>query len=66
MHAGSNVRGALVGRNVLYPGDEDPLAMALAVGGIIHQSWSAEHALASLSDHRDTGLDALTRYLRVQ
>ena len=28
----SNVRGALVGRNVLYPGDEDPLAMAQAIG----------------------------------
>src|ERR1017187_4929885 len=28
--AGPNVRGALVGRNVLYPGDEDPLAMAEA------------------------------------
>ncbi len=34
--AGPNVRGALVGRNVLYPGDRDPFAVAEAVGEIIH------------------------------
>jgi hypothetical protein len=34
--AGSNVRGALVGRNVLYPGDGDPLEVAEAAGAIIH------------------------------
>jgi len=44
--AGSNVRGALVGRNVLYPGDEDPLVAAQAVGGIIHRGWKVEEALA--------------------
>ena len=46
MAAGSNVRGALVGRNVLYPGDDDPLAVAEAVGGIVHQNWKVEEALA--------------------
>jgi DhnA family fructose-bisphosphate aldolase class Ia len=45
MSAGANVRGALVGRNVLYPGDEDPLAVAEAVGGIVHRGWTVEHAL---------------------
>ena len=44
MAAGPNVRGALVGRNVLYPGDEDPLAMAEAAGGIVHEGWSVETA----------------------
>ena len=43
LNAGPNVRGALVGRNVLYPGDEDPLAMAGAVGrhhppGLVRQA----------------------------
>src|SRR6185503_20150088 len=28
LEAGSNVRGALVGRNVLYPGNEDPFTVA--------------------------------------
>ncbi|MBI5282377.1 MAG: deoxyribose-phosphate aldolase [Candidatus Solibacter usitatus] len=62
LHAGSNVRGALVGRNVLYPGDEDPLAMACAVGGIIHQGWSVDQALESLAANRGRALDSISRY----
>lgn len=34
--AGANVRGALVGRNVLYPGDVDPREAADAVGALVH------------------------------
>src|SRR4051794_20483349 len=48
MAAGTNVRGALVGRNVLYPGDEDPLAMAAAAGGIVHEGWGVDEALKSM------------------
>lgn len=62
LQAGPNVRGALVGRNVLYPGDEDPLAMACAVGGIIHDAWTVDQAMASLASNRGRDLDALTRY----
>jgi hypothetical protein len=60
--AGPNVRGALVGRNVLYPGGEDPLAMASAVGGIIHQGWSVAQALESLAANRGRELDFISRY----
>jgi len=63
MQAGANVRGARVGRNVLYPGSEDPLAMACAVGGIIHEQWSVEQALASMEANRGVRLDSLSRYL---
>jgi hypothetical protein len=63
--AGSAVRGALVGRNVLYPGDRDPLVVARAVEGIIHQGWNADQAAESLD--AGTGpapdLDAVTRWL---
>jgi hypothetical protein len=59
MSAGPNVRGALVGRNVLYPGDEDPLAMAEAAGGIVHDGWSAEQALDSMAAKRGCDLDRL-------
>ena len=45
LSAGSNVRGALVGRNVLYPGAEDPIVVAQAAGAIIHHNWSVERAL---------------------
>jgi DhnA family fructose-bisphosphate aldolase class Ia len=48
--AGLNVRGALVGRNVLYPGAADPLIVAEAVGGIIHHGWPVEQALLSARD----------------
>lgn len=47
--AGVNVRGAMVGRNVLYPGPEDPLVVAEAVGGIIHLRWKIEHALDAVA-----------------
>lgn len=61
MAAGANVRGALVGRNVLYPGDDDPLAVAEAVGGIVHHGWQAEQALALAKDvvlKKESGLQA--------
>ena len=51
MAAGPNVRGALVGRNVLYPGDEDPLAMAEAAGGIVHEGWTVDAALQSMAEN---------------
>lgn len=52
MAAGANVRGALVGRNVLYPGDGDPLRVAEAVGGIIHQGWTVEQAMNATLNRR--------------
>jgi len=57
LEAGGNVRGALVGRNVLYPGASDPMAVAGAVGGIIHDGWSVEQAMEHLKsdDGRDLG-----------
>jgi hypothetical protein len=63
MAAGSNVRGALVGRNVLYPGEEDPLAMAQAAGGIIHEGWSVDSALESMAENRGRDMDRLSRWL---
>jgi DhnA family fructose-bisphosphate aldolase class Ia len=62
MRAGHNVRGALVGRNILYPGDQDPLAVAGAAGGIVHRGWSLEEALHSIDGNRRRGNDTLSRY----
>jgi hypothetical protein len=59
MSARPNVRGALVGRNVLYPGDEDPLAMAEAAGGIVHHGWPVEEALQSMAAKRGCDMDRL-------
>ena len=61
LKAGPNVRGALVGRNILYPGDDDPLAVIEAVGGIIHRGWTLQQALDKQSAHRGRDLDWLSR-----
>jgi DhnA family fructose-bisphosphate aldolase class Ia len=63
LSAGPNVRGALVGRNVLYPGAEDPLAMAEAVGGIVHKRWPVDAALQSMAENRGRNMDRLSRLL---
>jgi hypothetical protein len=36
MAAGANVRGAIIGRNLLFPGDGDPLPMCRALSRIVH------------------------------
>lgn len=50
MGSGYNVRGAMVGRNVVYPGDEDPANVATAVGKIIHEDWQSGRAAAWLQE----------------
>lgn len=63
MQAGKNIRGALVGRNVTFPGTDDPLAVALAVAGIVHAGDSQDAAVSRLMDSRDQNMDALTRWI---
>ncbi len=60
--AGTNVRGALVGRNVLYPGAEDPLVVAQAAGSIIHHNWTIERALDAQDSWRGRDLDQMAGY----
>jgi DhnA family fructose-bisphosphate aldolase class Ia len=36
MQAGPTIRGALIGRNVIFPGPDDPRAMAAAVAALVH------------------------------
>ena len=60
--AGSNVRGALVGRNVLYPGQEDPLVVAQAAGLIIHQDFTVEEALDAQESGRGRDVDKIAGY----
>jgi hypothetical protein len=52
LNSGSNVRGALVGRNVLYPGPEDPFVVAQATGSIIHQRWTVDRTVAAQESWR--------------
>lgn len=63
MRAGAAVRGALVGRNVTFPGNDDPRAVAVAVNEIVHRGLDAEAATKVLMDTRGRDMDAITRYL---
>ena len=52
MTAGPNVRGAMIGRNVLYPGADDPRAIAAAVSAIVHDGSSVDDALGAMDAER--------------
>jgi hypothetical protein len=61
LKAGPNVRGALVGRNVLFPGDGDPFAAAEAAGGLVHRGWTLEQSLDALESTGGRERDWLAR-----
>jgi DhnA family fructose-bisphosphate aldolase class Ia len=50
MAAGANVRGAIIGRNLLFPGDGDPLPMCRALTRIVHHGASLEDAAQVLAE----------------
>jgi len=58
--AGKNVKGCLVGRNLLYPGYDDPRAVGLAVSKIIQENMNTEEAVKLLSATRGASMDFLT------
>ena len=58
--AGKNVKGCLVGRNLLYPGFDDPKAVGLAVAKIIKENWNTEDAVKLLAENRGKDMDFLT------
>jgi DhnA family fructose-bisphosphate aldolase class Ia len=64
MHAGASVRGAMIGRNILFPGQADPLAAALAVNAVVHHGASADKALAQIQKDEGKAFDALTRWIK--
>jgi DhnA family fructose-bisphosphate aldolase class Ia len=48
--ASPRVRGAIIGRNLLYPGDADPLPMCRALTALVHGGANLEEALRLLTD----------------
>lgn len=42
--AGPRIRGAIVGRNLLFPGDADPLPMCRALTAMVHEGACVERA----------------------
>jgi len=59
MRAGGNVRGALIGRNVLFPGGKDPRAMAAAVHAIVHRNFTPTAAQEVGESQHPEGLNLL-------
>ncbi len=58
--AGKNVKGVLVGRNLLYPGFDDPYAVSIAVAKIVHENVTTEEAVKLLASNRGKDMDLLT------
>jgi DhnA family fructose-bisphosphate aldolase class Ia len=48
--AGANVRGAIIGRNLLFPGDADPLPMCRALTALVHRDVGLDGALRVLEE----------------
>jgi hypothetical protein len=59
----ANVRGSMVGRNVTFPGREDPAAVAQAIHRIVHEQIPADEAVEVTMSSRDREMDFLTRYI---
>jgi Cgl0159-like len=58
MKAGPNVRGVLMGRNLLYPPGGDPLPLAMAIHGVVHKGETADAAAKSMAKWEGKDLDA--------
>ncbi|MCD6450633.1 MAG: hypothetical protein J7L34_09045 [Thermotogaceae bacterium] len=54
-----NVRGSLIGRNVLFPGRDDPRAIAKAIYEVVHNSLSAAEALEVMLEERYKDINLL-------
>ncbi len=63
MAARNNVRGVMVGRNVSFPGADDPAAVAQVIDDIVRKGISADEAVETTQSYRNRDLDVLTRYL---
>ncbi len=61
MDSGKNVRGVLVGRNVTFPGKDDPYAVSSAIMRIVHDACSVEEALDCLAKGRGKNMDVLSK-----
>lgn len=64
MKAGANIRGALCGRNILFPGSDDPQAVARAINRIVHNGYTTLQATQFLAKVRGEKMDALSKVRR--
>ncbi|MCS7015171.1 MAG: TIM barrel protein [Gemmatales bacterium] len=50
--AGPNIRGCLIGRNVLFCGEDDPAVIAQAIHYVVHQRLSTHEAISRAANLR--------------
>ena len=60
LKAGNNVRGILAGRNILFPGPDDPACVAQAAHRIVHMGQSVEDAIVEMEGQRGKDMERLT------
>jgi hypothetical protein len=48
--AGPRIRGAIIGRNLLFPGDADPLPMCRALTALVHEGVPLDEAVKRLDE----------------
>lgn len=49
LSSGARVRGAIIGRNLLFPSEVDPLPMCLALTSLVHENVSLDEACQKLT-----------------
>jgi DhnA family fructose-bisphosphate aldolase class Ia len=57
MKSGSNVRGVLLGRNLLYPPGGDPMSLAMAIHSVVHEGVGAGEAAKGMAKWEGKALD---------
>ncbi len=55
-----NVREILAGRNILFPGPDDPACMAQAAYHIVHKGKSVKEVINGMKEYRGKDLGMLT------
>jgi hypothetical protein len=63
MRTRSNVRGALVGRNISFPGPEDPASVAQAIYRIVHEGIPGDEAIEHTMQHRGEKFNFLHEFI---
>jgi hypothetical protein len=59
LKAGKNVRGILAGRNIHFPGPDDPAGVAQAAHQIVHKGQSVKEVISVINERRGINLGML-------
>ena len=66
LEAGPQMRGAIIGRNLIFPGDADPLPMCRALTALVHRRIGYEGALGVLAEPVEAAREGSGRHRRAR